>query len=78
MRERGFTSAQRIASAHRKLAVMAEEFEQLLQELIRSGKLEEVADTVTLVDTETGSGLRLSISAELLTAEQVAKARRHA
>lgn len=66
-----FTSAQRVASAQRKLLAQAEGFDELLTELIRQPTLGQVTDELILRDTE-GGGLLLRIQAEILTDAEVA------
>jgi hypothetical protein len=75
---REFTSAERVASAHRKLLGLADEFDELLTDLVRDPSIGEVIAELILQDSA-GGGLRLHIKAEALDQRAVdAALARHA
>jgi len=78
-----FTDAQRIASLHRHVIRIADGFDEALQMLIRDANTGRVDDVNSFVARDGSSGVRITITAEMMTPEEIAaetakvEARRH-
>jgi hypothetical protein len=78
-----FTDAQLIASLHRHVIRIADGFDEALEMLIRDANTDRVDDVNCFVARDGSSGVRITITAEMMTPEEIAaetakvEARRH-